>query len=185
MLLLRFVFPNGKSVVAPHHRGEFDGFPGQRKRPSQCQTTIGSGLSTHPTLRRSPSTIRSIPEPAKPRIYSSVSRKAKTERARASFVDGLKHTCSLRHASGGGESVAREVLCGVRARNVRRTSRRRYNHPAQSRKPSQAAGPASHRPNPTCFTWWHKRLGNSHPAGENFPLPADTSPPIRQTHGHS
>ncbi len=96
--------------------GEFDGIPGQRKRPSQCQTTIGSGLSTHPTLSRSPSTIRSIPEPAKPRIYSSVSRKAKIERSRASFVDGP----STRPAG----RCARSRACGW----CRRTARHLPTH---------------------------------------------------------
>ncbi len=45
--------PSAPSRPPPRHGGEFDGFPGWRERPNQCcHTTIVSGLSTYPTLRR-------------------------------------------------------------------------------------------------------------------------------------
>ncbi len=45
--------PFAPSRRPPRHRNEFNGFPGRREWPNQCRhTTIVSGLSTHPTLRR-------------------------------------------------------------------------------------------------------------------------------------
>jgi hypothetical protein len=64
----------------PLERGEFDGFPGRRERPNQCRhTTIVSGLFNTPNPQKKSqkknSTIRSIPNPAKRIVPSSVSRK--------------------------------------------------------------------------------------------------------------
>jgi hypothetical protein len=45
--------PSAPSRRPPRHRDEFDGFSGRRERPNQCRhTTIASGHSTYPTLRR-------------------------------------------------------------------------------------------------------------------------------------